>query len=372
MVCANVREETSGGKKTMFDSIALSQLKINGRVIRSATFENSGEPGGKVPPRLRDFYENLVKGGAGVIITGMMGVGYNSGVNRNMAKIYGDGFAAEFEKVAEAVHRLGGKVIVQLGHCGAKASDIDRGEGPYAPSEVTVGKGIPAKALSKDEIKELVAQYGLAALKCKSAGADGVQIHGAHGYLISQFLSPYFNKREDEYGGSLENRSRFLFETYEEIRARVGSEYPIWIKINSDDLTPGGLTLDECSQICGKLDSLGIDAIELSGGIMTDKDTSPSRPVKTEEDEGSFAASALRISSEIRTPVISVGGYRTPDVIERKLNEGNIAAVSLCRPLICEPDLLNRWRSGDRTKSRCVSCNKCFMIPMLGCNLRQQ
>ncbi|MDR1482738.1 MAG: NADH:flavin oxidoreductase [Synergistaceae bacterium] len=355
--------------KKIFDSIKLGQLSVKNRAVRSATFERNGGENGVITPRLKERYEALASGGVGVIITGMMGIGGNSCLNKVMPKIYLEEFTEKFKEAAEAAHKFGAKVIVQLGHCGAKSTDIDRGDHPYAPSDIEAIPGKPAKALLKEEIRHLTAEFGASAAKCRSAGADGVQLHGAHGYLISQFLSPCFNKREDEYGGSVENRARFLFEAYDEVRTQVGPEYPVWVKINYSDLAEGGLSGGDCLQTCRELERRGIDAIEISSGLVPNQ--TASQPVKSEDDEGYLAEGALKISSEIGTPIISVGGYRTPSVIEDFLNKGNIEAISLCRPFICEPGLLNRWAAGDGTKARCVSCNRCYLSPNLECVLNQ-
>jgi 2,4-dienoyl-CoA reductase-like NADH-dependent reductase (Old Yellow Enzyme family) len=355
--------------KKIFDSVKLGQLHAKNRVLRSATFDLGGGKTGRVTPFLKEIYEKLAKGGVDIAITGMMSVGCNAGLNADMIKIYEDEFVPAFKNVAGAVHRAGGKLIVQLGHCGAWSQEIDKGDHAYAPSDAEMLPGNRARAMTKDEIAELIKEYGRAAQKCRLADADGVQIHGAHGYLISEFLSPHFNKRKDEYGGALENRGRLLFDVYKEIRAKVGREYPVWVKINYSDLVEDGLDGESCAGVCEKLEELGIDAIEVSSGLAVDRNSRPAKIVKTEADEGSYAEGALALSSVLRTPVISVGGYRTPDVIEKQLDSGNIAAVSLCRPLICEPALLNRWKTEDRTMSRCTSCNKCFGMPNLGCSL---
>jgi 2,4-dienoyl-CoA reductase-like NADH-dependent reductase (Old Yellow Enzyme family) len=199
-------------------------------------------------------------------------------------------------------------------------------------------------------------------LKCKQAGADGVQIHAAHGYLFSQFLSPFYNKRTDEYGGGIENRARIVLKAYDAIREAVGADYPVLVKINSEDKVDGGLTVHESAWVCGALEERGINAVELSGGLAVSLESAPAQRVTGIEDEGTFFSSTRMIADKLRAPVISVGGYRTPDEIEKRLNEGNIQAVGLCRPLIREPDLVNRWQSGDRSKAKCVSCNKCLVL----------
>jgi 2,4-dienoyl-CoA reductase-like NADH-dependent reductase (Old Yellow Enzyme family) len=221
--------------------------------------------------------------------------------------------------------------------------------------------------MTEDEIRAVTQDFVNAALLCKEAGVDGVQLHAAHGYLLSQFLSPCYNTRTDAYGGSIENRARLLFEVYDAVRAAVGDDYPIFIKINASDLEDGGLTEAESTWVCQQLDARGIDAVELSSGVGLSRNSRPSPKIPDEEAEGCFAAPAQALAEVIGAPVISVGGYRTPAIIERFLNEGNIAAIALCRPLIREPALAARWQAGDTRKADCISCSKCFIPRVHSC-----
>ncbi len=358
--------------KTLFEPVKLGKIEIGKRLIRSATLEYGGSKDGVISPYLKELYVNLAKGGVELIITGMMGVSYDSCLMPSMAKVYDESFHGNFSDLANAVHSEGAKIIVQIAHCGVKAAVYDKGDCPKGPSEALEVKDHPAIAMTKDEIKAVINDFAQAALKCKDSGADGVQIHCAHGYLLSQFMSPFYNKREDEYGGSIENRARMLFEVYDAVKSAVGEHYPIFVKINYTDLSEPGLTGEECLWVCKELEKKGIDAIEISSGLGRDKFSIPFRKISDESQEGSFAEGALKIASEINTPVISVGGYRTPSVSEDFLNKGNIAALSLCRPLICEPDLFNRWNNGDRSKARCTSCNRCFFTEYLTCNKKPE
>lgn len=349
--------------KKIFEECTLGNMTLKNRLVRSATFENGGADNGVITPLLKKVYEELAKGEVGLIITGMMGIGYNACVNSSMVKIYDDSFVTKFTEVTHAVHQLGGKIVVQLGHCGVKSNVIDWNDKPFCPSEYG-----NAKEITKDEIKMLLKNYGEAALKCKTAGADGVQIHAAHGYLISEFLSPYFNKRTDEYGGDIQNRAKFLFDIYNEIRSAVGENYPVLIKINYSDLVENGLNGEECAWICMELEKRGLDAIEISSGIGVSTESAPTQPSQ-KKIEGFFADGALSIADKITIPVISVGGYRSLAVIEEKLNQGNISAISLCRPLIREPFLVKRWKKNSEEKALCVSCNMCFSMPQHGCSI---
>ena len=346
--------------KKLFEPTVVGGLPLKNRFIRSATFEYVFDESEKFSAKLQPMYEKLAGNGVAAIITGMVGIDENSRVLPSMIKAYGQTFVPELAKLVESVHGLGAKLIVQISHCGQKANQIDNGGSPFGPSDSEIAQGVVVKAISRDGIRSVIASFAEAATRCKQAGADAVQIHAAHGYLLSEFLNPYFNKRTDEYGGNIENRARIVFEVYDAIRGATGSNYPVWIKMNSKDLTEQSISPEEFLWVCGELDNRGIDAIEVSGGASITPQSTSSPLIKKENDEGYFAREALQVAEMSSASVISVCGYRTPDVIEKWLNEGKIAAISLCRPLISEPDLVGRWERGDRRKARCISCSKCF------------
>jgi 2,4-dienoyl-CoA reductase-like NADH-dependent reductase (Old Yellow Enzyme family) len=352
--------------KKIFENAQLGNLKIPNRLVRSATMEMGLAKKGIITNEYKAAIEELALGGAGLIITGMIGVAPNSETRDAMVKIYDPNFVPLFSDVTKAVHEAGSAIVVQLGHCGAKAKMVMPGAHISAPSDVHLAGELPAKAMTKDEINALVKAYGEAALRCKEAGADGVQFHGAHGYLISQFMSPYFNKRADEYGGSIENRARLLFEAYDEIRAKTGSSYPVMIKSNYSDLVDPGIAPNEINWVCAELSKRGIDAIEVSAGLSLSADSRPSKVgFKT---EGYFGGYALDVAANVSCAVIAVGGFRTFDFMQDFVNKaGNIEAVALCRPFIRQPDLANCWKADSSAKCKCISCNQCFTSPMHGC-----
>jgi 2,4-dienoyl-CoA reductase-like NADH-dependent reductase (Old Yellow Enzyme family) len=221
--------------------------------------------------------------------------------------------------------------------------------------------------MTADDIQGVVKAYGAAAKRAQTAGFDGVQIHSAHGYLLSQFLSPAFNHRKDEYGGGIDNRARALVEVLREIRQAVGREYPVLVKMNCQDFIDNGLQPEDSLQAGKLLVENGIDAIELSGGVLISPKLSPSRMgIKSEEKEAYFQNEARAFKEEIKVPLILVGGNRSFQVAERLVNEGTADYISICRPLIREPGLINRWKSGDLSKATCVSDNMCFMPAMKG------
>jgi 2,4-dienoyl-CoA reductase-like NADH-dependent reductase (Old Yellow Enzyme family) len=218
--------------------------------------------------------------------------------------------------------------------------------------------------MTAGEIKNAVGWFVDAARRVKAAGFDGVQIHAAHGYLVSAFLSPYYNRREDEYGGSFENRLRFFLEILRGIRDEVGRDYPITTKMNSEDQVEGGLTREMMADVALVLEENGIDAIELSIGSNTDKAvptvSSPGVDPKTPGKEGYFKEAARIYKKKVKnTPLILVGGFRSLEGSELALKEGVADFISLSRPLVREPGLVKRWQDGDTKRAKCVSCNLC-------------
>jgi len=345
--------------KKLTDAIRIGSLELKNRLVRSATFDLGMVEDGVMLPAMLDYYRRLAEGGAGLIFTGMFGVCENSRNNQSMMKIYCDRFERDLVELVDVVHRAGAKIGVQLGHTGVKAGVIEVGEHPFGPSDYGNAIEMPC-----EEIARVVKSYGVAAGKVKRAGADAVEIHGAHGYLLSQFLSPYYNHRTDEYGGGIEGRSRIIREIYAAMRVEVGSEFPILLKVNYCDLIEGGLTGEECIWLCKELEKMGIDAVEISSGVAVSRESNSIQRGKGEAFNGEYA---LDVAAHIQIPVINVGGYRTVPVMEEYLNKGNLAAVSLCRPLIREPDLPKRWLAGEQAVPKCISCNYCFKETVLGC-----
>jgi 2,4-dienoyl-CoA reductase-like NADH-dependent reductase (Old Yellow Enzyme family) len=194
-----------------------------------------------------------------------------------------------------------------------------------------------------------------------------VQIHYAHGYLLSQFLSPIFNRRRDEYGGSVVNRARIHLEVYHAIREAVGTSFPVLIKMNCRDFMENGLSLDDSIEAAGLLAAAGLDAIEVSGGLLTGGKLNPSRPgIDSEEKEAYFSEELRAFRKAIHIPLILVGGNRSFEVAERLVQNGLADYISMSRPFIREPDLINRWKAGDRRRAECLSDNLCFKPGMEG------
>lgn len=346
--------------KKVFEKINLGGIEINNRIVRSATAELMGDSNGYVTDKILNMYSDLCDGNIGLIITGLTEVVEGTSTFTLM-KIHDDSYIEGLKKLTDLVHSKGNKIVIQLVHHGSQISGRPRYE-PYSPSGIDdEGSRVKSREITKEEIKKLIEDFGDGALRAKKAGFDGIQIHGAHGYFFSRFLTPYYNRRNDEYGGSIENRARIILEVYENIREKCGEDFPVFIKINASDfLEKDGLTFEDSKKAMKMFDEAGFNAIEVSGGIKIGKHTAVRTRINKREDEAYHRAYANDIAKEISIPVIVVGGFRSLDVVEEVIENTGVEAVSMCRPFIIEPKIITRWLEGDTEKSKCVSCNKCF------------
>jgi 2,4-dienoyl-CoA reductase-like NADH-dependent reductase (Old Yellow Enzyme family) len=353
--------------KNLFDKTEINGLKLSNRFVRSATWEGMAASDGQVTPRLTDLMVQLARGGVALIISSHAYVRRDGQAGIFQLGIYDDRLIPDLRNMVSAVHDEGGKIVVQLAHSGLMAKPNLIGQTPLAVSQVDGFASSPGKVMTTGEIRGIVAAFGEAARRAKEAGFDGVQIHAAHGYLMSQFLSPAFNKRTDEYGGPVGNRARALLEALKSVRSEVGEGFPVLVKMNSEDCLEGGLTLSDSLKAGSLLEKAGLDAIELSGGTLVSGKLSPSRAgIKSEDKEAYFRDAARQFKKEVKLPLILVGGVRSPQVAEKLVREGYADYLSMSRPLIREPDLVKRWQSGDRSRAKCISDNQCFGPGMAG------
>ena len=344
----------------LFTPGKIGTLGLPNRLVRSATAERMADADGRPRPQLRALYEELVRGGVGLIVTGHMVVHPSGKAHAEMTGIHSDEMVPGLAELAEAVHRQGGRVVAQINHGGMQCSRETVPQ-TIAPSKVEVPfLSRPAREMTRDEIALLIQAYGQAARRAREAGFDGVQLHGAHGYLIGQFLSPFVNRRTDEWGGDLEGRMHFLRAVSGAMREQVGPHYPVLIKLGVMDGVEGGLTPEEGVRVVAALEGMGLDAVEISGGIGGDRNINARTGIRCETDEGYFRPLARQARLATRLPIVLVGGFRTRRVMEEVLAAGEADFISLCRPLICEPDLPNRFRTGAQERSSCVSANRCW------------
>lgn len=355
----------------MYTSFRLGDMEIPNRLIASAMFEY-GADHGRITDKIKKHYERLAEGGAGLIITGMQAVCAAGSVAPVMVNTEYDGYVRDMKAIADAVHERGGRLIVQLQHCGGKTCQAE-GYDRFAVCETKVSETCRYHEATKEELQRTAAAFGASALRCKEAGADGVQIHGAHGYLINTFLSPSTNFRTDEYGGGIENRARLLFEIYDAVRQAVGKDYIVGVKFPFADLKEPSIRPEESLFACRELEKRGIDFLEVSAGMVMDLSPASFTPAIRMENQAPFLKYASLAAEEVSVPVISVCGYRTPEAVEEALAKTKIAAVSFGRPFVREPDLPKWWKT-DRGPAKCVSCNGCsrsFADGILTCQMEK-
>ena len=362
-------------KYKLFSQGRIAHLSVENRLIRSATYEGAMTEDGRVTSHMLNLYKNLANGGVGTIITGLMAVRREGKGFERQTCIYDDCHISEIAEIAKVVHTSGKdcKIIAQLGYAGRQVfhdNTVAECVGPSdVPSPILRKR---ARVLSVNEIQKIIDCYSDAIVRVKKAGFDGAQLHGAHGYLLSSFLSPYTNRRHDQYGGSTEKRINILKEIVEKARERVDG-FPILIKMNGSDHVKGGIDADTFPELAKKVEALGFDAIEVSGGMWdclsrSEKELGffplplPESRTRINSIEKQSYYAQIADKLDLNIPLIIVGGHRNVESLEGIMNRGNIDFFSFARPLISEPDLPNRWREGIGSEiADCVSCNSCLL-----------
>lgn len=381
----------------LFKETKISGISVKNRIIRSATHDGLADENGAPSDKLIAKYEFLAKNEAGCIITGYAAVSRN-GVSPypRMMKIFDDGVIDKYKELTDAVHRHGAPVILQIAHCGRQTSSKAIGMQKVAPSDV-LHAFYPdkAKVLTESEIYQIIDDFVAAAIRAEKAGFDGVQLHGGHGYLLHDFLSPYGNRRKDNWGGSLENRCRIVELIIRGIKEKTN--LPVWIKISAEDNRKGGMNIDSTVEICKRLEKAGCDAIEVSCGTVQDgmntmrsnlmpmdavfryREPCASFPkilnkialpaanlinplIKQPKPLENFnVGNAQIIKKNVSIPVIVVGGIYKVSDMEDIIASGKADFVSMCRPFICEPDLAKKLHNG-QAQAKCIMCNYCGLV----------
>ncbi len=378
---------------TLFEPAKLGSLQLRNRLIRSATHEGMADEDGAPTRYLTRFYERLAKGGVGLIITGYCAVSSDGKSSfTGMGHLDRDELVEPWSQLVDKVHSHGVPIAMQLAHCGRQTTAAALGTTPIAPSAVFDGSMMSMpRAMSEDDIERVIEAFGQAARRAKSAGFDAIQLHGAHGYLICQFLSPYTNRRKDRWGGSLDNRMRFVREIARRCREHVGDDFPLFIKISATDGMRRGLKLSETTKMAAMMEEAGFDAIEVSCGIGEDGLTTLRGELPLEVllqwEEIRSAPWLLRlllryfgrwwmrpppwkhafnldstkaIREHTRVPLIAVGGMDDPQTIAEIAASGEADFIGLCRALIANPRFPNRMQAGSSEPSGCKHCNLCI------------
>ncbi|MGD8227011.1 MAG: NADH:flavin oxidoreductase [Desulfobacteraceae bacterium] len=344
----------------LFEATEINGMQLANRFVRSATYEALAQEDGGCSPRLVAYMNQLAEGGVGLIITSHAYVRPDGQGGYRQIGIYKDDFIEGYREMTQEVHKRGARIAMQITHGGFFSNDTLTAQRSLAPSQVEGFGQSRSREMGVEEIQDLIEAYAQAARRAKEAQFDGVQIHAAHGYMMSQFLSPVFNQRTDAYGGPVENRARVLLEVLQKVRAEVGPGYPVLVKMNCRDFLPNGLELEDSIQVALELQEAGIDAIELSGGTIVSGELSHCREgITSEKKEAYFREESKVLKGRLLVPLILVGGIRSLQLADRLVNEGYADYISMSRPFIREPGLIKRWKSGDVQKATCISDNQC-------------
>jgi 2,4-dienoyl-CoA reductase-like NADH-dependent reductase (Old Yellow Enzyme family) len=382
----------------LFEKSAIADMELKNRIIRSATHEGLSDKEGFPLETLKELYVRLAKGGAGAIITGFAGVQTDGRISNRMRMFDDDKYIDKYKEILAAVKEHNTPVILQIAHGGGQLNRKSSGNGPVAPSKHKYELNSEnARKLAEEEINIIIENFISAIERAKKCGFDGVQIHAAHGYLLSEFLSPSLNKRHDQWGGNTDNRFRIVKEIITRAKKKVGN-FPILVKISAYDSNRNGMRINEAVKIAKLLEHCGCDAIEVSCGndnafltikpnkipvdaiinfspvyknysFLKKKILSIMINLKYKKDkkiENYNLYSAQKIKESVAIPVIVVGGIRklntANDIIENK----KIDYISMSRPFIIEPDIVNKWISGKQENSLCINCDYCIIGVLSG------
>jgi len=357
--------------ENLFSPEKIGNVQIKNRIVRSATFMRSAEKYGYIDKKYIDIYKELARGGTGLIISGFTAVDPGGMASPYQACLYDDSFIPGQKKLVEAVHEFSDvKIAAQIAHTGRQGYHPKYH--PVAPSPIPFKMtGLTPRELTTEEIQELIQKFISAGCRAYTCGYDLIQLHAAHGYFLSNFISPYTNKRTDDYGGNSQNRLKILIDIYNGLKDELGKNFPVTTKLQVEDFIPNGLKLEEGVQYAKLLSEIGYDAIEPSGGggdaqILT-KRAYPSLVIKSPEEENYFLPHVRKIKPYMKNcKLILMGGIKNPVFAEKALKENIADFISMSRPLIYEPDLPNRWKEGDISPAKCISCNGCYMTMRTG------
>jgi len=343
----------------LFSPFSIGTLETENHIVMPPMATNYASPEGFSTDRLTAYYVERAKGGVGYITVEHTGILQQGKASPNMLLISSDEHASRIGEMIDAVHVAGGKIVVQINHGGRQTSSAVTGSPIVGPSPIpcpTLGE-VP-RELSTGEIEEIIDAFSTAAQRVKDAGADGVELHMAHGYLICSFLSPFSNRREDRYGGDVQGRARFAREVLKSGRDRVGPNFPIICRLSGDEYVDGGLTVDQTKQIAQILEKEGADALHISA---CNRASGYLNQPPYYAEEGVFVHLAEAIKSVVNIPVITVGRIRNPIMADRILRDEKADLVSMGRALISDPHMPQKAREGRMEEINfCISCNRCI------------
>ncbi len=342
----------------LFEPFRMGSLELRNRFVRSATGDGTADESGMVTDSSVAIYERLGRGGVGLIVTGHAFVSPAGQASSHQYGIHDDAMIPGLRRLVEAVHQGGAKIAVQISHAGLHVrSAYQKGMVMQAVAEVADIER-PYRVMTDEGIGEVISAFVSAGRRGLEAGFDAIQLHGAHGYLMSQFLSPLYNHRNDYWGSSARKRRAFHLEVVRSVRNAIGFDFPLFIKLGVQDERGGGLNLEEGLETAKELAVQGIDAIEVSCGVGT----SMKAAHEDEPERTYFRDKAAATKRVVAVPVIAVGGIRSLEMAGDIIDSGDADLISMCRPFMREPDLIARWQRGLKSPSTCISCNKCMSI----------
>ena len=345
----------------LFAPYKIRNLEMKNRFMRSATWDGSADDNGSATDDSVALFRELAEGRIGLIVTGHAFISRAGQAGAGQYGIYSDDMIPGLKRLVDVVHSGGGKIAVQIAHAGINSAYLEsKGIETLAVSRMD-DVPRPHREMTEADIEEIIDQFGAAAGRVKEAGFDAVQLHGAHGYLMSQFLSPIMNQRTDRWGCSPENRRRFHVEVVKKVRQIVGPDFPILIKFGVKDEPEDGLKIEEGIEAARAMIAAGLDGIEVSGGVGM---------AAVAKGEAYFRERSSALKHAVAVPVAEVGGIRSLETAQSIVDSGDADMISLSRPFIREPGLVTRWEEESNDPARCVSCSRCFVFPRRGLPLR--
>lgn len=346
------------GKSIIIIGAGIGRLEVKNRFVRSATWDGTADSSGAVTDTSVALYQKLAQGGVGLIVSGYAFVSSLSQANPGQYGVHTDDMISGLRRLVQVAHEGGTKIALQIVHAGINSNYLSR-KGIVLQAVSKIERiGTPHCEMTEEQIEVLISDYIAAILRAREAGFDAIQFHGAHGYGMSQFLSPLFNIRTDRWGGSAENRRRFHLEVIQRARQAVDNDFPIMIKFGVRDDREGGLSLIEGLETAQQIAREGIDAIEVSAGVGT-----PVQVTKEGDSERAYYRErAAAVKKMVTIPVMAVGGIRSLEMAKSIVSSGDADLISMSRPFIREPDLVTRWQIGKIEPAKCISCNKCFAV----------
>jgi 2,4-dienoyl-CoA reductase-like NADH-dependent reductase (Old Yellow Enzyme family)/NADPH-dependent 2,4-dienoyl-CoA reductase/sulfur reductase-like enzyme len=357
--------------KHLLEPLIVKGMELRNRVVMPPMVTNFASEEGAVTKQTIDYYRERAKGGAALIIVEMSYVHPSGKAFPCMLGVYNDKSLPGLNELAEAIKSYGACAALQIGHAGRQTGLEISGHQILAPSAIPLkGTAEVPKEMSIEEIQEIVHAFGAATLRAKRAGFDAVELHGTHGYLLNQFLSPYTNKRTDAYGGSFENRLRCPIEVIQEVRSKVGEDYPLIFRLCANEYIEGdaGITLDLAKEIAPRLVEAGIDMLHVTGGIGDTRDHLV-QPLYYNQGYHVYLAEGIKQVVDI-VPVITAGSITDPYLADKILEEEKADLIAVGRGLIADPMFLNKTKE-DRVKEirRCIRCNECVGRLRSGCRI---